>query len=94
MGRPKSTGRLRGLVNEQERVVSRLLARLVESEEALAGFQGTDRDGALRRRLVGARRGQLENAESKLERLKDELGTEIERRAARDTLLGHIEGAA
>lgn len=69
--------------------MSRLLARLVEAEEELAGADGIAEERLhLLRRLVGARRGQLENAEAKNERLKDELASEIERRAARDALLG------
>lgn len=88
MGRPKSIARLRRLVEEQEGKVTSILLRLVEAEEALADTEpDSDRYG-LAGRLVGARRGQVENAEGKLERLKDELAAEVERRTARDRLMG------
>lgn len=87
MGRPKSTSRLRRLIAEQEVRVTQILSRLVEAEEMLASETCEARQGLVGR-LVGARRGQCENAESKLERLKDELASELVKRAARKLLIG------
>lgn len=90
MGRPKSTGRLRRLIEAQRLRVAQIMERLAEAEESLAELDQDDPRYGPTGRLVGARRGQVENAEVKFERLQDELATELERRAARAALLAQL----
>jgi len=88
MGRPKSMARLRRLVAEQQECVLQITTRLVEAEESLAELSADDPRYGLAGRLAGARRGQVENATSKLERVTGELEYEVRRRRARTLLLG------
>lgn len=87
MGRPKSVTRMRRLITEQGDRVLQITTRLAEAEEQLAGLVDDDPLRGPVARLVGARRGQVENAESKAERLKNELARELKLRAARDLLM-------
>lgn len=87
MGRPKSVTRMRRLIGEQTERVVAITTRLAEAEEQLAGLSDDDPLRGPVARLVGARRGQVENAESKAERLKNELARELRLRAARELLL-------
>lgn len=91
MGRPKSITRMKRLIGEQTDRVLSITTRLAEVEERLAGLSDDDPLRGPVARLVGARRGQVENAESKGERLKNELARELKLRAARAMLL---EGSA
>lgn len=87
MGRPKSVNRMRRLIGEQGDRILQITTRLAEAEEQLSDIPDDDPLRGPVARLVGARRGQVENAESKAERLKNELVRELKLRAARDLLM-------
>ena len=87
MARPKSMSRMRRLITEQTARLVAITTRLAEAEERLAELGDADPLRGPVARLVGARRGQVENAESHLERLKGECAREIGLRAAREVLL-------